>query len=208
MIGEGIKGCAGKAFLLAVVLVAVATVALFVLREGGGAGDGASRVRNGPLRTDQAKRPAGPAELEELQAPAANVRKDSTTLADGSTRVNQVVLWQIDDNEICFRIILTPYDKEAHQMMAMPSEALFLSFETKAGIRIAPKAEPRRIEMRHLRLATDHGEPAGWFMDGKIPLDRKEERAIDVPKVGWLFSKRLHSRLRQLQVVAPAAAGS
>jgi hypothetical protein len=207
MFGERIKGCAGIAVALVVAAVVVAAIVTYVFREGGGvvqrAADDPSQVNNGPLKQDQAKHPSGPAELKELMVPATKVRSDSRILAEGTTKVTQLVLWQLDGANLHFRIILTPYDAEAHQMMATPSEAMFLSFETKAGARVAPKSEPLRIETRTLRLATTAGTPAGWFFDGKIPLDPKEERIIDMPRLGWLFSKRLHARLRQLQVVTP-----
>jgi hypothetical protein len=61
---------------------------------------------------------------------------------------------------------------------------------------------PRSHNNTHLvsiRIATENGNPTGWFVDGKIPLEPKEKREIAAPRVGWLFSQRLHARLRQLQ---------
>ena len=203
MDGSRIIGCAWKALLVMIGGILLVAVSLHLVQNARETGQGEkaqpSQLKSGSLQADQEKHPTGPAELKDLRCSAEGVRADSQILGDGSTKVKQLVLWQLGDGGIFFRIILTPYDKDAHRMMMVPSETLFLAFETKTGERIAPPAEALRIEMRQLRVATDNGAPAGWFVDGKIPLDPKEERQVDSPQVGWFFSKRLHARLRQLQ---------
>lgn len=199
---ERLKGCVGKLFLLGLMLVLVGALVLYMMR--GGSRD-AAQEKTGPLKEDQAKRPKGPMEIKELEKLAEKLRKDAKVLANGSTNVKQVVLWNIENDNIHFRIILTPYDREAHQLMMSPGEALFVSFESKAGVRVAPKAMPLRVEMRQLRMATENGAPAGWFVDGSVPVDAKDKNLVSAPRVGWLFSKQLHGRLRQLKAAAPAA---
>ncbi|MDE0825301.1 MAG: hypothetical protein OSA48_00665 [Akkermansiaceae bacterium] len=130
---------------------------------------------------------------------ADDFNKDTGMLAEGTTQVHQTVLWQIIDGVIDYRIILNPYDRPAHQMMMHPNEALFISFVDEGGPHIALKAAAVRIEMRKLRVATKKGSAVGWFVGGKIPLEEQDEETVEKAQVGWIFSGKLHARLRQLQ---------
>jgi hypothetical protein len=120
-------------------------------------------------------------------------------LGEGTTQVAQTVLWDVIGGEIYYRIVLTPYDRPAHQMMMDPNEALFISFGTSGGERVVPKAAALRIETRFLRVATAKGYAVGWFVDGVIPLEGQSEELVEKAQVGWIFSSQLHARLRQLQ---------
>jgi len=171
---------------------------------GSSSGGGGSRA----MKIAQEKKPKGNIDLEELLKREEDVRKDVDMLAEGTTQVEQTVLWQIIDGEIYYRIILTPYDREAHKMMLSPSEALFISFVSNEGERLVPRAAAERLETRTLRVATKDGYAVGWFVDGKLPMEDADEGAVEKAQVGWIFSGQLHARLRQLQRPKGAADGA
>jgi hypothetical protein len=173
-----------------------------------GAGSSRSGAGSNGLKIAQEENAKGNIDLEELLKQADDVRKDVDFLAEGTTQVQQTVLWQIIDGEIFYRIVLYPYDREAHQMMMYPNEALFISFGTDGGERLVPKSAAMRIETRTLRIATKDGYAVGWFADGKLPLEGQAEDVVELSQVGWIFSGKLHARLQKLQRPGAAKGGA
>lgn len=128
-----------------------------------------------------------------------NVKRELGLLADGTTGIEQMLFWQIVNGSIYYRIVLRPYERNAHELMMKPGEALFMSFLSNGNKRLVPKSSDQRIEMRRLRVATREGYAVGWFYDGRLPLGDVSPTAVDHGKVGWVFSSGLHARLRQIQ---------
>ena len=135
----------------------------------------------------------------EMLIDLADVNKEIDLLAEGTTQVQQMVFWEIVGDDVYYRIVLTPYDRPAHQLMMSPAEALFMSFLSADNQRIVPVSAAFRIPTHKLRVATRDGYAAGWFYDGRIPLEGGDAARIDHAEVGWIFSSKLHARLKGIQ---------
>ena len=138
-------------------------------------------------------------DLKKLLELSEDVRREVDFLAEGTTQVQQQLFWQIVGDNIHYRIILTPYDRRAHELMMRPGEALFMSFLSTDEERLVPRSADFRIDMKKLRVATTDGYAVGWFYDGRLPLGGVNPAAVDHGSVGWIFSNRLHARLRTIQ---------
>lgn len=150
------------------------------------------------LMRSQQQFPEGHVPLGRLLA-VAGVNKESGTLAEGTTNVQQLVFWEIVGDDIYYRIVLLPYDRPAHELMMDSAEALFMSFHAPDDQRVVPVSAPARIATRKLRVATKDGYAAGWFHDGIVPLAGQDPDRVDHSKVGWIFSGTLHARLKKIQ---------
>lgn len=172
------------------------------VKTGSGSKSGSGRGPRNKLKRSQKDAGTGHVDLESLLRDLeddGSVQKEMEFLAEGTTQIQQVLYWQIFDGNIYYRILLQPYDRTAHELMIQPGEALFMSFMSGEGTRLVPKSADYRIDMKYLRVATKDGYAVGWFYDGVLPLDGVHPEAVSKGKVGWIFSNRLHARLRQLQ---------
>ena len=167
--------------------------------EDGSAGEGSTGME---LLNSQKEVGTGHADLETLLKQLEGdegVKVESEYLAEGTTRIQQVLYWQIHDGNIYYRLLLQPYDRAAHAMMMQPGEALFMSFLSEDGERLVPSSSDHRLEMKYLRVATREGYAVAWFYDGSLPLGDVSPEDVHGGRVGWIFSNGLHARLRQLQ---------
>ena len=98
------------------------------------------------------------------------MKVETEYLAEGTTRIQQVLYWQIHDGNIYYRLLLQPHDRAAHAMMMQPGEALFMSFLSEDGERLVPNSSDHRLEVKYLRMATREGDAVAWFYDGSLPL--------------------------------------
>lgn len=151
------------------------------------------------LKEIQEEQAEGHIALKDLLRDRDKLNEDRAVLAEGTTSIDQLVLWQVIGDDIYYRIILTPYDRTAHQMMLDPGESLFISFVDANQVRLAPRAAAAPVPTKDLRVATGDGYAIGWFADGKVPLEGQDGGLVEAARVGWIFSDPLHARLRRIQ---------
>lgn len=223
---ERIGGCLWRGFQVGLVLVVLVAALVVVVsldlrkereeagmetrdekEEGGIVGavkrlfgfDGNEEMAEEILKEIQEEQAEGHIDLEDLLRDRDKMNEDRAVLAEGTTSIDQIVLWQVIGDDIYYRIILAPYDRAAHQLMLAPGESLFVSFVDAQQVRLAPRAAAAPVPTKGLRVATGDGYAVGWFADGKVPLEGQDGEKVEKARVGWIFSDPLHARLRQIQ---------
>jgi hypothetical protein len=111
------------------------------MKKGSSASKGKSASQLAVSQRDLAE---GHVDLEKL-IELADVNKEIDLLAEGTTQVQQMVFWEIVGDDVYYRVVLTPYERSAHELMMSPSEALFMSFLSADNKRIVPVSAAFRI---------------------------------------------------------------